>query len=64
MGGAVFVRTLQLQHVLTGAITFELFVGDGRAGDLATELLQFCTLSGASAHRRMQAKAVRVDTQL
>jgi hypothetical protein len=30
MGGAVFVRTLQLQHDLPGAITFKPFVGDGR----------------------------------
>jgi hypothetical protein len=30
MSGAVFVRTLQLQHDLAGAITFEPFVGDGR----------------------------------
>lgn len=64
MGGAVFVRTLQLQHDLAGAVTLEPFVGDGRAGDIAAELLQFFTLIGAPAHRRMQAKAVRVDAQL
>ena len=64
MGGAVFVRTLQLQHDLAGAITFEPFVGDGRPGDIAAELLEFFTLIGAPAHRRMEAKAVRVDTQL
>jgi hypothetical protein len=64
MSGAIFVRTLQLQHDLAGAITFEPFVGDGRAGDIAAELLQFFTLIGAPAHRRMQAKAVRVDVQL
>jgi hypothetical protein len=52
MGGAVFVRTLQLQHDLAGAITFEPFVGDGRPGDIATELLQFQTLIGAPAQRR------------
>ena len=62
--GAVFVRTLQLQHDLAGAITFEPFVGDGRPGDIATELLQFQTLIGAPAQGRMEAKAVRVDTQL
>jgi hypothetical protein len=27
-------------------------------------VLQFFTLIGAPAHRRMEAKAVRVDTQL
>ena len=30
MGGAVFVRTLQLQHDLAGRVEFEPFVGDGR----------------------------------
>ena len=64
MGGAVFVGTLQLQHDLAGAIAFEPFVGDGRPGDIAAEVLEFCTLIGAPAHRRMEAKAVRVDTQL
>ena len=49
---------------MVGTITFEPFVGDGRPGDVAAELLQFFTLIGAPAHRRMQAKAIRVDTQL
>jgi hypothetical protein len=49
---------------LAGAITFEPFVGDGRPGDIAAELLEFFTLIGAPAHRRMEAKAMRVDTQL
>jgi hypothetical protein len=48
-----FVRTLQLQHDLPGAITFEPFVGDGRPGDIAAEMLEFCTLIGAPAHRRI-----------
>src|SRR5215831_12725902 len=64
MSGAVFVRTLQLQHDLAGAVTLEPFVGDGRPGDIAAELLEFFTLISAPAHRRMEAKAVRVDTQL
>ena len=46
MGGAVFVRTLQLQHDLAGAVELEPFVGDGRPGDVAAELLEFCTLIG------------------
>jgi len=53
-----------LQHDLAGAITFEPFVGDGRPRDIAAELLEFQTLIGAPAQRRMEAKAVRVDTQL
>jgi len=64
MGGAVFVRTLQLQHDLAATVTFEPFVGDSRSGDVGAELLEFFTLIGAPAHRRMEAKAVRVDTQL
>jgi hypothetical protein len=64
MGGAVFVRTLQLQHDLAGAVTLEPIIGDRRAGDIAAELLEFGTLIGAPAHRRMKAKAVRVGTQL
>ena len=54
MGGAVFVRTLQLQHDLAGAITFEPFVGDGRPGDIAAELLEFCALIGAPAQGRRE----------
>src|SRR5262245_60773254 len=56
MSGAVFVRTLQLQHDLAGAITFEPFVGDGRPSDITAELLQFQTLIGAPAQRRMKLK--------
>src|SRR5215471_2256413 len=50
MGGAVFVRTLQLQYDLAGAVTLEPFVSDGRPGNVAAELLQFVTLIGAPAH--------------
>ena len=32
---------------MVGAITFEPFVGDGRPGDIAAEVLQFFTLIGA-----------------
>ena len=53
MGGAVFVGTFQLEYDLAGAITFEPFVGDGRPGDVAAELLEFFTLIDAPAHRRV-----------
>src|SRR4029077_1396007 len=43
--------TLQLQYDLAGAVTLEPFFGDGRPGNVAAELLQFCTLIGAPAHR-------------
>ena len=64
MGGAVFECALQLQHDIAGAITLEPFVGDRRAGDIAAQVLQFLALIGALAHRSMEAKAVRVGTQL
>ena len=64
MGGAVFVCTLELQHDLAGAIALEPFIGDRRPGDIAAQVLQVCTLIGAPAHRRMEAKAVRVGTQV
>ena len=64
MSRAVFVGALELQHDVARAVTLEPFVGDSRAGDIAAELLEFFTLIGAPAHRRMEAKAVRVDTQL
>ena len=49
-GSAVFVRTLQLQRDLPGAIMFEPFIGDGRPGDIAAEMLEFCTLIGEPVH--------------
>src|SRR5919106_5428046 len=63
MSGAVFVGALQWQHDLAGAVTLEPFIGDRRAGDIAAQVLKLLALIGAPAHRRMQAKAVRVDTQ-
>jgi hypothetical protein len=64
MGGAIFVRTLQLQHDLTGAVTFDPFVGDGRPGDIAAEVCQFFTLIGAPADRRIQAKPCPLNAAL
>src|SRR4029077_3903856 len=64
MSRAVFVGALKLQHDVAREVTLEPFVGDCRAGDIAAELLEFCTLIGAPAHRRVEAKALRVDTQL
>jgi len=45
-----FVGTLQLQYDLAGAIRLEPFVGNGRPGDIAAELLQFFSLIGAPPH--------------
>ena len=57
-----FVKTLQLQHDLPGAITFEPFIGDGRPGDIAADMLEFCTLIGEPARRRSQGLIVQCST--
>src|SRR5262245_8658639 len=59
-----FVRTLQLQYDLAGAVTLEPFVGDGRPSDIAAELLEFFTLIARQRTAAWRLKAVRVDTQL
>ncbi len=50
MGDTVFVRALGLQHHIAGAVEFEPFIGDGGAGDIATQLLEFVALIHAIAH--------------
>ena len=62
VSGAILVGALQLQHDIAGVIAFESFVGNGGAGDIAAQAFEFLTLIGATAHRCMQAEAVRVDT--
>ena len=69
MGGAVLIGALQLQHDLAGTITLEPFVGDRRAGNVATQVFEFPALIGAATHTRVQAlvpcsgEAVRVGAQ-
>ena len=48
MGGAVAVGALGPQHDLAGAVAFEAFVGNGRAGDAAAQAFEFLALTGAS----------------
>ncbi len=48
MGGAVAVGALEPQHDLAGAVAFEAFVGNGRAGDAAAQAFEFLALTGAS----------------
>ena len=60
MSGAVFVRTLQLQHDLAGAIALEPVVGDGRSGDVAAELLR--PRSRTATPRRSPPRSVRITT--
>ncbi len=40
MGGPVLVWALELQHDIAGAVEFEPFIGDGGAGDVATQVLE------------------------
>ena len=56
----------QLKNLKADLTSFVLepFIGDGRPGDVAAELLQFFTLIGAPAHRRVQVQAMRIDLQL
>lgn len=63
MGSAVFVGALQLQDDLAGAVTLSRWLAM-TPGDVAAELLEFLTLIGAPAQRRMEAKAVPVGSQL
>ena len=39
VGGAILIRAFQLQYNVTGAVGFEPFIGDGRAGDVAAQEL-------------------------
>ena len=56
MSSAVFVWTLQLQPDLAGAITFEPFIGDRRADDIAAPVLKLFALIDAIAHPICRSK--------
>ncbi len=64
MGSAVPVGAFQLQYDITGAVEFEPFIGDGRAGDIAAQLLELITLIHSAAHRGVEAEPLLVDTEL
>ncbi len=64
VGGAILIRAFQLQHNITGAVEFEPFIGDGRAGDVAAQLLELVALIHGAAHRRVEAEPLLVDTAL
>ena len=48
---------------LAGAITLEPFIGTGGAGDVAAQAFELLALTGAAAHGRVQAEAVRIGAQ-
>jgi hypothetical protein len=43
-------------HDIAGAAEFEPFIGDGEAGDVAAQLLQFFSLIHGAAHLGMRLK--------
>ena len=65
LGVPVLGGALELQHdpqlswgeaFLAGRITFKPFVGHGRAGEGAAQVIEFLALSGAVAHRRSSSR--------
>ena len=60
---AVAIRRLQLEHHLPGVVHPQPLVGDGRARDVAAQVLKLAALLGLTAHPRMQAEAVGVGAQ-
>ena len=63
-GGAVVVRAFELQHDLTGTVEYQPFIGEGRAGDVAAEVLELVALIDGEPHFGVQAKALLIDTAL
>jgi hypothetical protein len=61
--GAVAPGAFELQHDITSASALEPFVGDRRAGDVAAQAFEVLALMRATAHRGMQAEAVRIGAQ-
>src|SRR3954467_13241059 len=51
----------ELQHDLACVITIEPLVGIRWASDVAAQTFELLALMGATAHRRMQTEAMRVD---
>ena len=63
MARAIAIGGLQLEHHLPGAVHAEPLVDDGRAHDVAAQVLKVAALLGGAAHPRMQAETVGVGTQ-
>ncbi len=64
MRGSISIRSFQLQHDIAGAVECEPFIGDGRAGDVAAQLLELSTLIHGAAHRAVEAEPLLVGTAL
>ena len=64
VGGAILVGAFELQHDLAGAVEFEPFMGDGRACDIAAQLLEFVALIHGATHLGVEAEPLRIGTAL
>ncbi len=62
MGRALSIGGLQGEHDLPGTVESKALVGDGGAGDVAAQVLEFLPLMRGAADLGMQAKALLVDT--
>ena len=59
VGGPVLVGAFELEYDIAGAVEFEPFMGDGRAGDR-----QFIALIHGTAHLGVEAEPLGVGTAL
>jgi hypothetical protein len=50
MGRAISIGCLQCEHHLSGPVDYKALVGNGGAGDVAAQALQFLALMGGAAH--------------
>ncbi len=62
MGSTVLIRALEFQYDIACAVTFEPFIGNGRACNVAAQAFKLVALISGAAYVRMQAKAVFADT--
>ena len=52
-----------IRYDLTRVFSLEAFIGNGRARDVAAQVFELLALIGATAHRRVQAEAVKLGAQ-
>ena len=60
----IAIGCFQLEHHLPGAVDTQALIGEGRARDVAAQLLKVAALIGGAAHPRMQPETVGVGAQL
>ena len=62
-GGAVAPGCLEFERHARGAVSAQLIVGEGRAGDIAAQPGEPVTVIGPAARRRMQTEAGDLDAE-